>query len=76
MVNDPKMLPVIGLIVPTVIFLVLGLITGFLDFSPALGEHGITHSNFFSTWLVDMIFVPLAGWVAVIFAILNWSSRS
>lgn len=69
MVNDPKMLPVIGLLVPTVIFLVLGLITGLLDFSPALGEHGISHSNFFSTWLVDMIFVPLAGWVAVIFAL-------
>lgn len=68
-VNDPKMLPVIGLVVPTLIFLVLGLITGLLDFSPALGEHGITHSNFFSTWLVDMIFIPLAGWVVVIFAL-------
>ncbi len=68
-VNDPKMLPVIGLFVPIAIFLLLGMITGLLDFSPALGEHGISHSKFFSTWLVDMIFVPLAAWVVVIFAI-------
>ena len=67
-VNDPKMLPLIGFAVPVVIFLVLGLITGLLDFSPPLGEHGISHSMFFSSWLVDMIFVPLAGWVVVIFA--------
>jgi len=67
-VNDPKMLPLIGFVVPVVIFLVLGLITGLLDFSPPLGEHGISHGMFFSTWLVDIIFVPLAGWVVVIFA--------
>ena len=54
--------------IPVVVFIVLGLITGLLDFSPALGEHGISHSQFFSTWLVDMIFVPLAIWVVVIFA--------
>lgn len=66
-VNDPKMLPLL-LAIPTILFLVLGRITGLLDFSPPLGEHGIAHSKFFSTWLVDMIFVPLAGWVVVIFA--------
>ena len=66
-VNDPKMLPLL-MGIPVVIFLVLGLITGLLDFSPALGEHGISHGNFFSTWLVDMIFVPLAAWVVIIFA--------
>ena len=66
-VNDPKMLPLL-MGIPVVIFLVLGLITGLLDFSPPLGEHGISHSNFFSTWLVDMIFVPLAAWVVIIFA--------
>lgn len=66
-VNDPKMLPLL-LVIPTILFLVLGRITGLLDFSPPLGEHGIAHSKFFSTWLVDMIFVPLAGWVVVIFA--------
>ncbi|MBW1751610.1 MAG: quinone-interacting membrane-bound oxidoreductase complex subunit QmoC [Deltaproteobacteria bacterium] len=66
-VNNPKMLPLLmGL--PVVIFLVLGLITGLLDFSPPLGEHGISHGKFFSTWLVDMIFVPLAGWVVIVFA--------
>jgi len=67
-VNDPKKLPIL-MGVPVVIFIVLGLITGLLDFSPSLGEHGIAHHMFFSTWLVDMIFVPLAIWVVVIFAL-------
>jgi quinone-modifying oxidoreductase subunit QmoC len=67
-VNDPKKLPIL-MAIPVVIFIVLGLITGLLDFSPALGEHGISHSQFFSTWLVDMIFVPLAIWVVAIFAL-------
>jgi len=65
-VNDPKKLPVL-LAVPVVIFLVLGLITGLLDFSP--GGHEISHGHFFSTWLVDMIFIPLTIWVVVIFAL-------
>ena len=67
-VNDPKKLPIL-MGIPVVIFIVLGLVTGLLDFSPSLGEHGISHSQFFSTWLVDMIFVPLAIWVVVIFAL-------
>ena len=66
-VNDPKMLPIL-FAAPVVLFIVLGLITGLLDFSPPLGEKGIAHHLFFSTWLVDMIFVPLAGWVVVVFA--------
>lgn len=65
-VNDPKKLPLL-LGLPVVIFLVLGFITGLLDFSP--GGDEIVHSNFFSSWLVDMIFVPLAAWVAVVFGI-------
>jgi quinone-modifying oxidoreductase subunit QmoC len=67
-VNDPRKLPIL-MGIPVVIFLVLGFITGLLDFSPPLGEHGIAHHLFFSTWLVDMIFVPLAIWAVVIFAI-------
>jgi quinone-modifying oxidoreductase subunit QmoC len=67
-VNDPKKLPIL-MAIPVVIFIVLGLITGLLDFSPSLGEHGISHSQFFSTWLVDMIFIPLAIWVVAIFAL-------
>jgi quinone-modifying oxidoreductase, subunit QmoC len=67
-VNDPKKLPIL-MGIPVVIFIVLGLITGLLDFSPPLGEHGIAHHLFFSTWLVDMIFIPLAIWVVVIFAL-------
>lgn len=65
-VNDPKKLPIL-IILPVIIFIVLGLATGLLDFTPAGDD--IVHSKFFSSWLVDMIFVPLAGWVAVIFAL-------
>jgi len=63
-VNDPKKLPFL-LAIPAVIFLVLGLITGLLDFTP-VGDR-IVHDHFFSSWLVDMIFIPLAIWNVVIF---------
>lgn len=65
-VNDPNKLPLL-ILAPVIIFIVLGLATGLLDFTPAGDE--IVHSKFFSTWLVDLVFVPLAGWVAVIFAL-------
>jgi len=67
-VNDPKKLPLL-IALPAIIFIVLGLITGLLDFSPELNAHGeIAHANFFSTWLVDLVFIPLTIWVVVIFA--------
>jgi quinone-modifying oxidoreductase subunit QmoC len=66
MVNDPKQLPIL-LAIPAAIFIVLGLITGLLNFSPAGDE--IVHSKFFSTWLVDMIMVPASIWTVVIFAL-------
>jgi quinone-modifying oxidoreductase subunit QmoC len=65
-INDPKKLPML-ILAPVIIFIVLGLATGLLDFTPTGDE--IVHSKFFSTWLVDLVFVPLAGWVAVIFAL-------
>ncbi|MBW2567943.1 MAG: quinone-interacting membrane-bound oxidoreductase complex subunit QmoC [Deltaproteobacteria bacterium] len=65
-VNDPKKLPVL-LGLPVVVFLVLGFITGLLDFTP--GGDEIVHSHFFSSWLVDMVFVPLSIWVVVIFGL-------
>ncbi len=65
-VNDPKKLPLL-ILAPVIIFIVLGLATGLLDFTPSGDE--VVHSKFFSTWLVDLIFVPLAVWVAVIFAL-------
>jgi len=65
-INDPKKLPIL-LLIPVVIFLVLGLITGFLDFSPE-GEE-LAHAHFFSTWLVDIVFIPTAIWIVVIFAL-------
>ncbi len=66
LVNDPKKLPVL-LGIPVVVFLVLGFITGLLDFTP--GGDQIVHSHFFSSWLVDMIFIPLTAWVVVVFGI-------
>ncbi|MBU0986883.1 MAG: quinone-interacting membrane-bound oxidoreductase complex subunit QmoC [Proteobacteria bacterium] len=66
-VNDPAKLPIL-LAIPVILFLALGFATGLLNFSPALGEKGIAHHLFFSTWLVDMIFVPLAAWVVAVFA--------
>jgi len=65
-VNDPKWLPLL-VVIPALIFVVLGLITGFLDFTP---EGDIIHfEKFFSTWLVDIIFISAAIWVAAIFAL-------
>lgn len=64
-VNEPEKLPIL-LLIPVVIFLVLGYITGLMNFSP--GGEEIVHANFFSSWLVDMIFVPLTVWVIAIFA--------
>jgi quinone-modifying oxidoreductase, subunit QmoC len=74
LINDPKKLPVVAAI-PAVFFLVLGLILKmfgihWLNFSPELNEYGqIAHANFFHTWLVDLIFVPLSIWVVVVFAL-------
>jgi quinone-modifying oxidoreductase subunit QmoC len=70
-VNDPKMLPVL-LLIPVVIFLVLGFIlkafgVNWLNFSP--GGEEIVHAKFFSTWLVDLIFVPTSMWAVAVFAL-------
>jgi len=65
-VNDPKKRPM-RLAVPAVIFIVLGLITGLLDFTPE-GDR-IVHDHFFSMGLVDMIMVPATIWMAAIFAL-------
>ena len=65
-VNDPKKLPIL-MAIPVVIFLVLGLITGLLDFTPDGDE--IVHAHFFSSWLVDMIMIPAFLWAAAVFAL-------
>lgn len=65
-VNDPKKLPIL-LAIPALIFIVVGLITGLLDFTPGGGE--IVHGKFFSTWLVDLIMIPASIWMVVIFAL-------
>jgi quinone-modifying oxidoreductase subunit QmoC len=61
------MLPVL-LAIPAVLFLVVGTITGLLDFTPDLSE-GIKHYKFFSTWLVDMHMVPAAIFAVAVFAL-------
>jgi quinone-modifying oxidoreductase, subunit QmoC len=65
--KNPKMLPVL-LAIPAVLFLVVGTITGLLDFTPDLSE-GIKHHEFFSTWLVDMHMVPAAIFAVAVFAL-------
>ncbi|HKL00078.1 MAG TPA: quinone-interacting membrane-bound oxidoreductase complex subunit QmoC [Desulfotignum sp.] len=80
-VNDPKKLPwLLG--IPAIWFAILAYITMahedvmtklFNVFGIAWShahdgaEHVIAHANFFSTWFVDLTFVPLAGAVVVVF---------
>ncbi|MDX2446840.1 MAG: quinone-interacting membrane-bound oxidoreductase complex subunit QmoC [Desulfobacterales bacterium] len=66
LINDPKKLPIV-LGIPALLFLVLGLITGLLNFHPE-GDK-IVHAHFFSTWLVDMVMIPAAIWAVINFAL-------
>ncbi len=66
LINDPKKLPIV-LGIPALLFLVLGLATGFLNFNP--GGDRIVHDHFFSTWLVDMVMLPAAAWAVINFAL-------
>ena len=65
--KDPKKLPIL-LAIPAVLFLVIGLVTGLLDFTPDTSE-GIKHYKFISTWLVDMIMVPGSIFMVAVFAL-------
>ncbi len=65
-VNDPKKLPIL-LAVPVLLFIIVGLITGFLDFTP--GGDEVVHAKFFSTWLVDIMMLSAAIWTVIIFAL-------
>jgi quinone-modifying oxidoreductase subunit QmoC len=65
--KDPKKLPIL-LAIPTVLFFVVGMITGLLDFTPDMSA-GIKHYKFFSTWLVDMHMVPAAIFMVAVFAL-------
>jgi quinone-modifying oxidoreductase subunit QmoC len=65
--KDPKKLPIL-MAIPAVLFLVIGLITGLLDFTPDTSE-GVKHYKFFSTWLVDMHMVPAAIFMVAVFAL-------
>ncbi len=65
--KEPKMLPIL-LAIPAVLFIVVGTITGLLDFTPDLSG-GIAHYKFFSTWLVDMHMLPAAIFAVAVFAL-------
>ena len=65
--KDPKKLPIL-LAIPAILFLVVGLITGLLDFTPDMSE-GIKHWKFVSTWLVDMLMLPAAIFAVAVFAL-------
>jgi quinone-modifying oxidoreductase subunit QmoC len=65
--KDPKKLPIL-LAIPALLFLLIGLPTGLLDFTPDLSE-GIKHYKFFSTWLVDLHMVPAAIFAIAVFAL-------
>lgn len=65
--KDPKKLPIL-LAIPAILFIVVGTLTGLLDFTPDTSA-GIKHYKFFSTWLVDMHMVPAAIFMAAVFAL-------
>jgi len=66
LLNDAKKLPIV-LGIPAVLFLIVGLITGLLDFTPE-GDK-IVHAHFFSTWLVDIVMLSAAIWAVANFAV-------
>ena len=65
--KDPKKLPIL-LAIPALLFFVVGMITGLLDFTPDTSA-GIKHYKFFSTWLVDIHMVSAAIFMAAVFAL-------
>lgn len=65
--KEPKKLPIL-LAIPAVLFIVVGTLTGLLDFTPDLSG-GIAHYKFFSTWLVDMHMLPAAIFAVAVFAL-------
>ncbi len=66
MVNDPGKLPLL-LIIPAIIFILIGMITGQFHFSPAPGE--IVQAKMFTSLLVQIIFPILTLLMLVSFGI-------
>jgi quinone-modifying oxidoreductase subunit QmoC len=77
-VNDKTKLPWL-LIIPAIWLGLMAIITNLFrgPLTEALGHHwthgvpadAIAHTNFISTWLVDITFVPLSGLVALMFGL-------
>jgi quinone-modifying oxidoreductase subunit QmoC len=77
-VEDPKKLPLL-IAIPGLWFALLAFITmtagetmtkifHAIGIEWSHGGHELAHANFFSTWFVDLTFVPLATIVAIVFA--------
>ena len=68
-VNDPKKIPLL-LGIPALLFIIVGYITGLLNFAPGLNAEGqIAHGLFFSHWLVDLFMIPASMWAIGVFAV-------
>lgn len=81
-VNDPKKLPIL-IAIPAVWIAIFAVITmtgketmekifyalfgDFIHWSHGVPEGVIAHSNFFSTWFVDLTFVPLSAFSTIVF---------
>ncbi|MBU1387789.1 MAG: quinone-interacting membrane-bound oxidoreductase complex subunit QmoC [Proteobacteria bacterium] len=64
--SEPKNLPWV-LMIPVLLFILIGLPTGLLDFTPEGTQ--IVHAHFFSTWLVDIVMIPAAAWAFLCIAV-------
>ncbi len=64
LLNDPKHIPLL-ILIPAVVILLLGSLTGLMDFNPANGN--IIFSNFFPVPLIELLFIPLSFFSAMVF---------
>ncbi len=64
--NDSRKLPWL-FIIPALIIITMGLVTGLMDLSP--GGERIVFAHFFPVVLIEMIFIPLSLGVALVFSL-------
>ncbi|MDA3789759.1 MAG: quinone-interacting membrane-bound oxidoreductase complex subunit QmoC [Desulfobacula sp.] len=64
LLNNPKLIPFLVLI-PAAIIMLIGFLTGLINFNPTYGK--TIFANFFSVLLIEIIFIPLSLFSAMIF---------
>ena len=64
LIGDPKYIPLL-LLFPAIVIIVIGLITGMLNFTPS--KEDIVFANFFPIPLIELIFIPLSLFSALVF---------